>query len=58
MTTMFVFPKMSLVTLITSWFSGNESMRTVPYKQLRAADIAKVKERFKHSQMKKLMSAV
>jgi len=33
-------------------------MRTVRYKQLRAADIAKVKERFKHSQMKKLMSAV
>ena len=49
---------MSLVTLITSWFSSNESMRTVPYKQLRAADIAKVKERYKLSQMKKLMSAV
>ena len=54
----FVFPKMSLVTLITSWFSGNESMRTVRYKQLRAADIKKVKERSKLSQMKKLMSAV
>ena len=49
----FVFPKMSLVTLITSWFSGNASMRTMPYKQLRAADIAKVKERYKLSQMKK-----
>ena len=54
----FVFPKMSLVTLITSWFSGNESVRTVPYKQLRAADIVKVKERSKLSQMKKLISAV
>jgi hypothetical protein len=49
----FVFPKMSFVTLITSWFSGNASMRTMPYKQLRAADIAKVKERYKLSQMKK-----
>ena len=54
----FVFPKMLLVTLITSWFSGNESVRTVPYKQLRAADIVKVKERSKLSQMKKLISAV
>jgi len=54
----FFFPKMSLVTLITSWFSGNESMRTVPYKQLRAADIVKVKERSKLSQMKKVISAV
>jgi hypothetical protein len=54
----FVFPKMSLVTLITSWFSGNESMRTVPYKQLRATDIVKVRERSKLSQMKKLMLAV
>jgi len=33
-------------------------MRTVPYKQLRAADIVKVKERSKLSQMKKLISAV
>ena len=49
---------MPLVTLITSWFSGNESTRTVSYKQLREADIVKVKERSKLSQMKKLMLAV
>ena len=33
-------------------------MRTVPYKQLRVADIVKVKERSKLLQMKKHISAV
>ena len=46
---------MSLVTLITSWFSGNESMRTVLYKMLRATDIMSKKERYKLSKMKILM---
>ncbi len=54
----FVFPKMSLVTLITSWFSGNESMRTVLYKLLRAMEIVCKKERYKLSQMKILMLGV
>ena len=54
----FVFPKMSFVTLITSWFSGNESMRTVPYKLLRATEIVCKKERYKLSQMKILMLGV
>ena len=54
----FVFPKMSLVTLITSWFSGNESMRTVRYKLLRATEIVCKKERYKLSQMKILMLGV
>ena len=54
----FVFPKMSLPLLITSWFSGNESMRTVPYKLLRATEIKNKKERYKLSQMKLLMMAV
>ena len=49
---------MSLVTLITSWFSGNESMRTVPYKMLRATEIMSKKERYKLSQMKILMLGV
>ena len=49
---------MSLVTLITSWFSGNESMRTVRYKLLRATEIVCKKERYKLSQMKILMLGV
>ncbi len=51
----FFFPQMSLVTLITSWFSGNESMRTMPYKMLRATEIMSKKERYKLSQMKILI---
>ena len=49
---------MSLVTLITSWFSGNESMRTVPFKMLRATEITSKKERYKLLQMKILMLGV
>ena len=54
----FVFPKMSLMTLITSWFCGNESMKTVPFKLLAATEIKNTKERYKLSQMKTLMLAV
>lgn len=54
----FVFPKMSFATLITSWFCGNESMRTVPFKLLRATEITNKKERYKLSHMKALMLAV
>ena len=54
----FVFPKMSLMTLITSWFCGNESMKTVPLKLLTATEIKNTKERYKLSQMKTLMLAV
>jgi len=54
----FVFPQMSLMTLITSWFCGNESMKTVPYKLLMATEIKNKKERYKLSQMKTLMLAV
>ena len=54
----FVFPKMSLMTLITSWFCGNKSMKLVPLKLLRAMEIKNTKERYKLSQMKTLMLAV
>ncbi len=54
----FVFPKMSLMTLITSWFCGNESMKTIPFKLLAATEIKNTKERYKLSQMKTLMLAV
>jgi hypothetical protein len=53
-----VFPKMSLMTLITSWFCGNKSMKTVPLKLLRVMEIKNKKERYKLSQMKTLMLAV
>lgn len=54
----FVFPKMTLCTLITSWYCGNESTKTVPFKMLRATEIKNKKERYKLSQMKALMLAV
>ena len=46
------------MTLITSWFCGNESMKTVPFKLLTATEIKNTKERYKLSQMKTLMLAV
>jgi hypothetical protein len=54
----FVFPKMSLMTLITSWFCSNESMKMVPFKLLMATKIKNTKEHYKLSQMKTLMLVV
>ena len=54
----FVFPKMMLCTLITCWFCGNESAKTVPFKLLRPMEIKKVSERHKWSKMKLLMTGV
>ena len=54
----FVFPKMTLCTLITCWFCGNASKRIVPLKLLRPVEIATKSERFKLSKMKKLMLGV
>jgi len=54
----FVFPKMTLCTLITCWFCGNESAKTVPFRLLRPMEIKKVSERHKLSKMKLLMSGV
>ena len=49
---------MTLCTLITSWFCGNESAKTVPFKLLRPMEIKKVSERHKWSKMKLLMMGV
>ena len=49
---------MTLCTLITSWYCGNESTKTVPFKMLRGTEIKNQKERYKLSQMKVLMKAV
>ncbi len=54
----FLFPRMMLVTLMTSWFSGNESMRTMLYKFLKAMEIVCKKERYKLTQMKIFMMGV
>jgi hypothetical protein len=54
----FVFPKMTLCTLITCWFCGNESAKTVPFKLLRPMEIKKVSERHKWSKMNFLMMGV
>ncbi len=37
----FVFPKMTLCTLVTAWYCGNESTKTVPFKLLRATETKK-----------------
>jgi hypothetical protein len=49
------FPQNVFNALITSWFCGNESMKTVPFKLLTAMEIKNTKERYKLSLMKKLM---
>jgi hypothetical protein len=54
----FVSPKMTLCTLITCWFCGNESAKTVLFKLLRPMEIKKVSERHKWSKMKLLMTGV
>jgi hypothetical protein len=46
------------MTLITSWFCGNESMKTIPFKLLRAMEIKNNKERYKLTHIKMLMLAV
>jgi hypothetical protein len=54
----FIFPKMTLCTLITAWYCGNESTKTAPFKLLRATEIKKNEERYKLSKMKVLISRV
>jgi hypothetical protein len=46
------------MTLIMSWFCGNKSMKTIPFKLLRATEIKNNKERYKLTHMKTLMLAV
>ncbi len=35
----FTFPHMTLCTIITSWFCGNLSMKTLPFKFLKQFDM-------------------
>jgi hypothetical protein len=54
----FVFPKMTLATLLTSWFSGNQSTRTIPYKLLKAAELETKREKHQLCKMRILIDAV
>lgn len=54
----FVFPEMTLCTLITFWFCGNPRKKIIPLKMLSAREIANVKERPKLTKMKAMMKAV
>jgi len=54
----FVFPDMTLCTLITFWFCGNPRMKIVPLKMISAREIANKKEQPKLTKIKALMAAV
>ena len=54
----FVFPKMTLATLLTSWFCGNQSTRTIPFKLLKATELENKQEKVQLCKMRKLVDAV
>jgi hypothetical protein len=54
----FMFPEMTLCTLITFWFCGNPRMKIVPLKMISAREIANEKERPKLTKIKAMMQAV
>ncbi|KAL3771060.1 hypothetical protein ACHAWU_006437 [Discostella pseudostelligera] len=54
----FVFPKMTLATLLTSWFCGNQSTRTIPFKLLKAPEFENKREKLQLCKMRKLIGAV
>jgi hypothetical protein len=54
----FVFPRMTFATLITSWFCGNQSMKKIPFKLLRATELENKREKFQLCKMRKLIEAV
>jgi len=54
----FLFPKMTLATLLTSWFCGNQSTRTVPLKLLKATELENKREKLQLCKMRKLVDAV
>ena len=54
----FVFPHMTLCTLVTSWFCGNPSTKTLPFKLLVGANIASKRMKNEHQKMKSMMGAV
>jgi len=54
----YVFPHMTLCTLVTSWFCGNPSAKTLPLKYLVWADFKSKKMKNEHRKMKVMMGAV
>ena len=54
----FVFPKMTLATLLTSWFCGNQSTRTIPFKLLKATELETEREKCRLCKIRKLIDAV
>lgn len=54
----FVFPKMTLASLLTSWFCGNQSTKTIPFKLLRGVELENKREKLQLCKMRKLVQAV
>ena len=54
----FVFPHMTLCTLVTSWFCGNPSAKTLPLKYLVWADFKSKSMKNEHHKMKGMIAAV
>jgi hypothetical protein len=54
----FVFPRMTFATLLTSWFCGNQSKKTIPFKLLRATELENKREKFQLCKMRTLIEAV
>ncbi len=54
----FVFPHMTLCTLVTSWFCGNPSTKTLPLKYLLQADFKISSMKSDHRKMKGMIAAV
>ena len=53
----FVFPRMTFATLLTSWFCGNQSKKTSPFKLLRATELENKREKFQLCKMRTLIEA-
>ena len=54
----FVFPHMTLCALVTSWFCGNPSAKTLPLKFLLRADFKSKSMMCDHRKMKGMIAAV
>ena len=54
----FVFPYMTLCTLVVNWFCGNPSQKSMPLKYIVPADFGSKSMKCEHQKMKVLMGAV
>jgi hypothetical protein len=54
----FVFPKMTLATMLTNWFCGNQNTRTIPFKLLAGRELQNRREKLQLCKMRKLVNAV